>query len=124
MINLTAMKNDKKEAFCPAQKAFKILANKWSLIIIRELSSEKLRFNQIKKKIEGISARELSKRLEVLEEIGAINRKITQVKPVMIEYSLTEAGKELIDAIEIIHNWTIKNKKNIKIKNFGAALPE
>ncbi len=113
------MENNKKEAFCPAQEAFKILANKWSLIIIKELSNEKLRFNQIKKKIEGISARELSKRLEVLEEIGAINRKITKVKPVMIEYSLTEAGEELTHAIEIIHNWTIKNKKNIKINDLG-----
>ncbi len=31
----------------------------------------------------------------------------------MVEYSLTEAGKELTDAIEILHNWTIKNKRNI-----------
>ncbi|RZD15009.1 MAG: transcriptional regulator [Candidatus Acidulodesulfobacterium ferriphilum] len=109
------MENNKKEAFCPAQEAFKMLANKWSLIIIKELSSGKLRFNQIKKKTEGISARELSKRLEVLEAIGAVNRKIINVKPIMVEYSLTEAGKELVQAIEIIHNWTIKNKKNMKI---------
>ena len=109
------MENNKKEAFCPAQEAFKMLANKWSLIIIKELSNGKLRFNQIKKKTEGISARELSKRLEVLEEIGAVNRKIIEVKPIRVEYNLTKAGKELVQAIEIIHNWTIKNKKNIKI---------
>ncbi len=109
------MENNKKEAFCPAQEAFKILANKWSLIIIKELSASKLRFNQIKKKAEGISARELSKRLEVLEKIGSVNRKIISIKPIMVEYSLTKAGNELVQAIEIIHNWTIKNKKNIKI---------
>ncbi len=105
------MKNNK--TYCPAQEAFKILANKWSLIIIKKLSGENLRFNRIKKKIEGISSRELSKRLEVLEEIGAINRDIISIKPIMVEYSLTEAGKELTDAIEILHNWTIKNKRNI-----------
>ena len=99
--------------FCPAQEAFKILANKWSLIIIKKLSGENLRFNRIKKKIDGISSRELSKRLEVLEKIGAINRNIISIKPIMVEYSLTEAGKELTDAIEILHNWTIKNKRNI-----------
>ena len=99
--------------FCPAQEAFKILANKWSLIIIKKLSGENLRFNRIKKKIDGISSRELSKRLEVLEEIGAINRNIISIKPIMVKYSLTEAGKELTDAIEILHNWTIKNKRNI-----------
>ncbi|MDA8053719.1 MAG: helix-turn-helix domain-containing protein [Deltaproteobacteria bacterium] len=109
------MENNKKEAFCPAQEAFKILANKWSLIIIKELSASKLRFNHIKKKMEGISARELSKRLEVLEAIGAVNRKIISTKPIRVEYSLTKAGSELVHAIEIIHNWTIKNKKNIKI---------
>ena len=109
------MENNKKEAFCPAQEAFKILANKWSLIIIKELSASKLRFNQIKKNMEGISARELSKRLEVLEAIGAVNRKIISIKPIGVEYSLTKAGNELVQAIEIIHNWTIKNKKNIKI---------
>ena len=105
------MENNK--TYCPAQEAFKILANKWSLIIIKELSGENLRFNRIKKKIEGISSRELSKRLEVLEEIGAVNRNIISIKPIMVEYSLTEAGKELTDAIEILHNWTIKNKRNI-----------
>ena len=109
------MENNKKDAFCPAQEAFKILANKWSLIIIKELSTSKLRFNQIKKKMEGISARELSKRLEVLEKVGAVNRKIISIKPIRVEYSLTKAGNELVQAIEIIHNWTIKNKKNIKI---------
>ena len=105
------MENNK--TYCPAQEAFKILANKWSLIIIKKLSGENLRFNRIKKKIEGISSRELSKRLEVLEEIGAVNRNIISIKPIMIEYSLTEAGKELTDAIEILHNWTIKNRRNI-----------
>ena len=107
------MENNK--TYCPAQEAFKILANKWSLMIIKELSSENLRFNRIKKKIEGISSRELSKRLEVLEEIGAVNRNIISIKPIMVEYSLTEAGKELTDAIEILHNWTIRNKRNIMI---------
>ncbi len=105
------MENNKN--YCPAQEAFKILANKWSLMIIKELSGENLRFNRIKKKIEGISSRELSKRLEVLEEIGAINRSIISIKPIMVEYSLTEAGKELTDAIDALHNWTIKNKRNI-----------
>mgnify|MGYP001626466992 CR=1 FL=1 len=108
------MKNEANKNYCPAQEAFKVLANKWSLLIIKELSSEKMRFNAIKKKIEGISSRELSKRLEVLEEIGAISRNIISIKPIMVEYSLTEAGKELTDAIEILHDWTIKNKKNIK----------
>ena len=105
------VKNNK--TFCPAQEAFKILANKWSLMIIKELSEENLRFNRIKKKIESISSRELSKRLEVLEEIGAVDRNIISIKPIMVEYSLTEAGKELTEAIEILHNWTVKNKKNI-----------
>ena len=108
------MENEINNSYCPAQEAFKVLANKWSLMIIKELSNEKMRFNAIKKTIEGISSRELSKRLEVLEQIGAISRNIISVKPIMVEYSLTEAGKELTDAIEILHNWTIKNKKNIK----------
>jgi DNA-binding HxlR family transcriptional regulator len=82
-------------------------------MIIKELSEENLRFNRIKKKIESISSRELSKRLEVLEEIGAVDRNIISIKPIMVEYSLTEAGKELTEAIEILHNWTVKNKKNI-----------
>lgn len=111
------MSDNNKGVFCPAQEAFKILANKWSLIIIKELSEEKLRFNQLKRKAVGISARELSKRLEVMEAIGAVERKIVSSKPIMVEYSLTQAGKELTSAIETIHEWTVKNKKNININN-------
>lgn len=108
------MENDKKqEAFCPAHEAFKILANKWSLIIIRELASGSNRFNHLKKSI-GISARELSKRLDVLADIGALDREIVSEKPVKVEYSLTAAGKELVETVESIHDWTIRNKKMFK----------
>ena len=109
-----------REAFCPAREAFKILANKWSLIIIGELSGGKLRFNAIKKRSGGISSRELSKRLEVLEGIGAIERKVVSTRPVMIEYNLSEAGMELTHAIQSIHDWTVKNRRNIRIGRYEA----
>lgn len=114
------MKKEKKEAFCPAHEAFKILANKWSLIIIGELASGSLRFNRLKNSA-GISARELSKRLEALEDIGAVDRRLVSEKPIKVEYSLTKAGKELAQTIEKIHEWTVRNKKVIKINYLNAV---
>jgi DNA-binding HxlR family transcriptional regulator len=88
--------------------------------IIRELALDNHRFNGLKNSI-GISARELSKRLEVLENIGAVNRRLISEKPIKVEYSLTKAGKELTQAIETIHEWTVKNKKRIKINYLNVV---
>lgn len=84
---------------CPVARTARIISGKWTLLIIRDLSSGVKRFNQLERSLRGISPKTLSERLRSLEEEGIILRQIFAEMPPRVEYSLTEKGHDLVDVI-------------------------
>lgn len=81
---------------CPINNSLKIFQQKFALNIIRNMMLLKqTKFNQFLGSIEGINTKTLSIRLKELEEYGLIDRKVTQGRPLKVEYSLTKKGKAL-----------------------------
>ncbi|HVL88148.1 MAG TPA: helix-turn-helix domain-containing protein [Candidatus Thermoplasmatota archaeon] len=72
----------------------KPLFQKWTLEMLFVLAvAQKLRFNQIKSRLEGISSRTLSTKLQELEAMGLVDRNVVNERPVRIEYRLSEQGR-------------------------------
>jgi len=81
---------------CPINNSLKIFQQKFALNIIRNMMLLKqTKFNQFLGSIEGINTKTLSIRLKELEEYGLIERRVTQQRPLHVEYSLTKKGKAL-----------------------------
>ncbi len=81
---------------CPINNSLKIFQQKFALNIIRNIMLLKqTKFSQFLGSIEGINTKTLSVRLKQLEEYGLIDRKVTQQRPLQIEYSLTKKGNAL-----------------------------
>jgi len=81
---------------CPINNGLKIFQQKFALNIIRNLMLLKqTKFSQFLGSIEGINTKTLSIRLKELEEYGLIDRKVTQQRPLQVEYSLTKKGNAL-----------------------------
>ena len=81
---------------CPINNSLKIFQQKFALNIIRNMMLLKqTKFNQFLGSIEGINTKTLSIRLKGLEEYGLINRKVTQGRPLQVEYTLTKKGNAL-----------------------------
>jgi len=81
---------------CPINNSLKIFQQKFALNIIRNMMLLKqTKFNQFLGSIEGINTKTLSIRLKELEEYGLIERKVTQIRPLHVEYTLTEKGNAL-----------------------------
>ncbi len=81
---------------CPINNSLKIFQQKFALNIIRNIMLLKqTKFNQFLGSIEGINTKTLSIRLKELEEYGLIERNVTQMRPLQVEYSLTKKGKAL-----------------------------
>lgn len=100
---------------CPVRFALSILHGKWRMRVIWELSKEeKVRFNELQRQTEGISAIALSKELKALEDLKLVNRKQYGTIPPKVEYSLTDLGKNLHTALIDLGDWGIevKNKLN------------
>jgi DNA-binding HxlR family transcriptional regulator len=79
------------------------------LLIIGTISNfDKLRFNDILKNIHGISPKTLSDRLKELNEAGLIKREYFPEIPPKVEYSLTQDGVEVRDAMIPLMEWAYK----------------
>ena len=76
------------EATCPIQKLVRILSDAWTILILRNLLSNKKRFCELEKSLDGISTRTLTLKLQKLTEEGIIDH-------VDCYYSLTKQGKKL-----------------------------
>jgi DNA-binding HxlR family transcriptional regulator len=90
---------------CPVARTAEIVSGKWTLLIIRDLSSGVKRFNQLERSLHGISPKTLSERLRSLEEEGIISRQTFAEVPPRVEYSLTEKGCDLVDLIESMRSY-------------------
>ena len=78
----------------------------WTLPLIHALGlAQPARFNELKRRIEGISATSLSERLTELEKIGIIQRRVIPDSPPRVEYSLTPKGTDLQSLLEQFANW-------------------
>ncbi len=94
---------------CPVKYALKVLNGKWKLQILWELSQRPIiRFNELQRRLEGISSFMLSKNLEELARNKLIVRKQYNEIPTRVEYSLTELGKAIRPALEILGDWGTK----------------
>lgn len=77
-------------------QALQVFFNKWVVEIILVLGrGEPVRFNDLKRSLEGISGRTLSQRLRDLEEQGLVHRTLYDEMPVRVEYRLTEKGLDV-----------------------------
>ncbi|MFD1604335.1 winged helix-turn-helix transcriptional regulator [Flavobacterium artemisiae] len=81
---------------CPAQRLLKILSGKWKSEIFRLAVDAPLRFNNLLRLIPNSNKQSLSIALKELEEEGLLEKTTIKLKPLHIEYHLTEKGKTLI----------------------------
>lgn len=98
---------------CPLTYALNLIGGKWRLPIIWALHKNgTMRYNELKRNIDGITGMVLTQTLKELELYGIINREQFMEVPPRVEYSLTDSGEELIPALKALADWG-KNMKNI-----------
>ena len=102
---------------CPAERAVYFFGGKWKIRILFNLFQKKtIRFGELKRSLSKITQQMLSKQLKELEADSLINRKVHQIVPPKVEYSLTEFGLSLIPILKSLSNWNDKNNRTIKSK--------
>ncbi len=91
---------------CPSyERAMELLGKRWTGLIIRALMDGPRRFTEITGYVEGLSDRLLSQRLQELEQAGIVERRVYSQRPVLVEYELTEKGRDLRQVVEAIQVW-------------------
>lgn len=100
-----------EECYCPIQKTLSIIGGKWTLSILRDLSSGTKRFGELQKSLKGISPKTLSSRLQELEKEDIVAKKIYPEVPPRVEYSLTSKGESLKKILLDLVKWGTENLK-------------
>lgn len=95
----TKMDTEEKET-CPAQALLKMLSGKWKPEIFRLAADHPLRFSSLLRDIAGANKQSLSLALKELEETGLLQKTIIKIKPLHIEYRLTDKGRTLVPVLQ------------------------
>jgi DNA-binding HxlR family transcriptional regulator len=83
-----------------------VISKKWALLIITIIGNfGTLRYSELEQKMDGISPKTLSDRLKELEKARLIRRETFSEIPPRVEYTLTQEGQELRDALVPLITW-------------------
>ena len=104
------------EHLSAVEDAIYVIGGKWKLKIIIVLQENgNIRFNELQRKIQGISARVLSNELKDLELNGFVKRVVhAEQMPVVVEYISTDYSSTLKPVIMALSEWGKTHKRNIR----------
>ena len=100
---------------CPTRQVLTRIADKWTMLVITLLAEdEKLRFSELRRRIEGISQKMLTQTLRGLERDGLVTRTVYPTVPVTVEYRLTDLGRSLGETVGAIRSWAYAKMDEIE----------
>lgn len=100
-------------ADCPSRPILDQIADKWSMMVMAVLERP-TRFNELKRRLEGVTQRVLTQTLRRLERSGMIHRTVLPTSPVGVEYSLTPLGESLREPFGHLYAWTVEHSPQIQ----------
>lgn len=87
-----------------------VLGGKWKILILWYVAFYKVqRFNQLMRRLDGITQSSLTKQLRELEQDGFLHREIYKEIPPKVEYSLTSKGKSFVPVLNQMLLWSQAN---------------
>jgi DNA-binding HxlR family transcriptional regulator len=90
---------------CRAREVLERVGDKWSMYVIMILGAGTKRFSDLRREVEAITPRMLTVTLRTLERDGLVSRKVYAVVPPRVEYTLTQMGETLVDAVAPLMGW-------------------
>lgn len=91
-------------------KALEILGDKWTPLLIRELTLCPQNFSDLEKLLIGISPRTLSQRLNRLVSEDIVDKRLYCEHPPRYSYQLTSKGQDLQTILQDMARWSTKYK--------------
>jgi DNA-binding HxlR family transcriptional regulator len=98
----------------PSRLLLDQIADKWSVLILSLLCGNPLRFNEIKRRIDGITQKALTEALRRLERNGMVSRHVIPISPVAVEYSVTPLGRTLKEPFGALCTWALEHEHEVE----------
>jgi len=106
--------------FCPVAIASEVLAERWTLLVVRELLAGSRRFNEIRRGVPRLSPTLLKQRLQTLESAGIVERRAGPDGG--FDYLLTQPGRELQTVVRSVGEWGQRWARELGRKDLDPGL--
>jgi DNA-binding HxlR family transcriptional regulator len=111
------------QQFCPVAMAAEILCTRWTIVVLREMFAGSTRFNELRRGVPRMSPALLSRRLKELETAGIVAREASAAEPAVLEYHLTESGRDLGPLVEAFGIWGQRRiEANLSLQHLDVDL--
>jgi len=87
------------------------IADKWTIMILTVICPKPSRFNEIKRRLDGITHKALADALKRLERNGLVTRTVLPTQPIGVEYAITPLGLSLREPFEALCNWALTHEE-------------
>lgn len=94
--------------------ALYVIGGKWKFKIIIALSAGTVRFNELQRRVDGISARVLAGELKDLEQNGFVRRTVHDQPPVLVTYELTAYSETLREVAHALSQWGLMHRATLR----------
>jgi len=91
------------------------IADKWTIMILTVLCPKPSRFNEIKRRLDGITHKALADALKRLERNGLVTRTVLPTAPIGVEYAITPLGHSLRQPFEALCTWALEHGDAITV---------
>src|ERR1051325_1772144 len=89
------------------------IADKWTILILTVLCPQPARFNEIKRRLDGITHKALADALKRLERNGLVTRTVLPTTPIGVRYAITPLGHSLRQPFEALCAWALAHGDTI-----------
>ena len=90
---------------CPVARTLDAVGDRWTILVLRELSFGRKRYSQLLTGLDGISTNLLAERLKKLEDAGMIHQVLYSERPRRFEYRLTEKGRAFVPVLQALRDY-------------------
>lgn len=111
-------------ARCGMSYTLSVIGGRWKPAILFTLLKGKLRYNELRKSIDGVSERMLVAQLRELEEDGLVTRIIYPEVPPRVEYMLTEMGNDTAPMLRHMSAWGNRHRQTKTATHNNKVTPE
>jgi DNA-binding HxlR family transcriptional regulator len=106
--------HDLLAARCPSWAVLNLIGARWVPTVLNALDAGPLRFTELKKALDGVTAKALIETLRSLEYDGIVDRvEIPSTVPPRVDYSLTPLGRSLLEVLIPVREWAEQHVDDI-----------
>ncbi|MEU9335298.1 helix-turn-helix domain-containing protein [Streptomyces sp. NPDC048290] len=84
---------------CPSRRTLEHVTGRWGALTLGALHAGPLRFNALRRRVDGVSEKMLSQTLHALERDGLVHREAQPVNPPRVDYELTPLGHRITERL-------------------------